>query len=113
MFSRFGKLYQERSGNPGANALIKPIQAAMLMNKLKAGAETSKLLAAAAAAASTPTSTSTVSALRNERPKGRGRKQNQVNARWSNAVQRYFADMKVSELKATKSQNVEFDKKHN
>ncbi len=39
----------------------------MLINKLKAGAETSKLLAAA----STP---STVSVLRNERPKGRGRK---------------------------------------
>jgi hypothetical protein len=54
------------------------MQAAMLMNKLKAGAETTKLLAAAAAAAAsaTPTSTSsTVSVLRNERPKGRGRKQ--------------------------------------
>jgi len=49
------------------------MQAAMLLNKLKAGAETSKLLAAA----STP---STVSVLRNERPKGRGTKQNKVKS---------------------------------
>ena len=59
------------------------MQAAMLINKLKAGAETTKLFAAAAAAAAgaTPTTTSsTVSVLRNERPKGRGRKQqNQQN----------------------------------
>ena len=60
------------------------MQAAMLMNKLKAGAETSKLLAAAAAAAATTTpattTASTVSVLRGERPKGRGRnRQNQVS----------------------------------
>ena len=60
------------------------MQAAMLMNKLKAGAavaETSKLLAAAAAASSSPATTtaSTVSVLRGERPKGRGKnRQNQV-----------------------------------
>ena len=49
------------------------MQAALLMNKLKAGAETSKLLAAAS-------SNSTVSVLRNERPKGRGKKQAQAQA---------------------------------